>query len=96
MFCKKCGSILVPGEDGFVCPKCGWKGGEVDISEGSKSKKEINMVKEEVETLPKAKITCPKCGCEEAYYYLMQTRSADEAPTTFYRCVKCGHRWRQY
>ncbi len=98
MFCLKCGSILVPGENGFVCPRCGWKSSEdVDISSESSSKKEVNMVDEnEVETLPKIKIECPKCKCDEAYYYLMQTRSADEPPTTFYICVKCKHKWRQY
>ena len=29
-------------------------------------------------------------------YELKQTRSADEAPTRFFECAKCGHKWRDY
>ncbi len=97
MFCEKCGSILVPGQDGFVCPRCGAKGDDVNISEDSKEDKEIFMIKEKDEaSMPKIKVKCHKCGNNEAYYFIYQTRSADEAPTTFYTCTKCGHKWRQY
>jgi DNA-directed RNA polymerase, subunit M/Transcription elongation factor TFIIS len=47
--------------------------------------------------LPVSKeVTCPKCGNHEAYYWMIQTRAADEPPTRFYKCVKCGHTWREY
>ncbi|MCD6114052.1 MAG: transcription factor S, partial [Thermoprotei archaeon] len=39
---------------------------------------------------------CPKCGNREAYVWMMQTRAADEPPTRFYRCTKCGYTWREY
>ena len=39
---------------------------------------------------------CPKCGHDRASYELLQTRSADEAPTRFFTCEKCGHKWRGY
>jgi DNA-directed RNA polymerase subunit M len=97
MFCSKCGSILVPGEDGFFCPRCGETGGEVDLSEDAGKGKKIHMVSESVdETQPKAKTECPKCGNQEAFYELRQTRSADESPTAFYTCTECGHKWRDY
>jgi DNA-directed RNA polymerase subunit M len=48
------------------------------------------------EEFPKTKIICPKCGYEEAYWYMQQTRGADEPPTVFYTCVKCKHSWRSY
>ena len=51
---------------------------------------------DETVTLPKTRVICPKCGNTEAYYTIMQTRSADEPPTTQYRCCKCSHSWREY
>ena len=39
--------------------------------------------------------TCPKCEAHRAYYQQLQIRSADEPMTTFYRCVSCGHNWRE-
>ena len=36
---------------------------------------------------------CPKCTNEKAYYLQIQTRSADEPMTTYYRCSKCAHNW---
>lgn len=39
---------------------------------------------------------CPKCEHPRAYFMQLQTRSADEPMTTFYKCCRaqCGHRWR--
>ncbi|MBD3312263.1 transcription factor S [archaeon] len=97
MFCDKCGSILVPGPDGFVCIKCGAKGSDVELGEEAGSGKEVHMVRDEGdETLPKTEVECPKCDNNEAYFYVKQTRSADESPTAFYTCTKCGHKWRDY
>jgi transcription factor S len=47
-------------------------------------------------SLPTTKIECPKCGHNEAFWWFLQTRSGDEPPTQFYRCVKCNHTWRSY
>lgn len=42
--------------------------------------------------------TCPKCEHPRAYFMQIQTRSADEPMTTFYKCcnAQCGHRWRDW
>lgn len=39
---------------------------------------------------------CPQCSHPRAYFMQIQTRSADEPMTTFYKCCSqsCGHRWR--
>lgn len=39
---------------------------------------------------------CPSCSHKRAYFMQMQTRSADEPMTTFYKCANqlCGHNWR--
>jgi DNA-directed RNA polymerase III subunit RPC11 len=38
---------------------------------------------------------CPKCEHDRAYFTQMQLRSADEPMTVFFKCVKCGNRWRE-
>lgn len=35
------------------------------------------------------------CDSTKAYYIQIQMRSADEPATVFFKCVKCGHQWRQ-
>ena len=37
---------------------------------------------------------CGKCGNWGAFYYLLQTRRADEPTTRFYKCTKCGKQWK--
>jgi len=37
---------------------------------------------------------CYKCKTRKCTYYQLQTRSADEAMTTFVTCLKCGNHWK--
>jgi len=39
-------------------------------------------------------IECPKCGNRQAFWWIVQTDSADEPSTQFFRCTKCNHTWR--
>ncbi len=87
----------------LVCKKCGKKKkfkGKFLVTEVVSHPEEKKIVvmkrREEEEELPKTKIICPKCGNDEAYWYMQQTRSADEPPTLFYKCTKCGYSWRSY
>ena len=43
----------------------------------------------------RADTRCPACAHGVAYFYEVQTRSADEPATLFFRCVECGHQWRE-
>jgi DNA-directed RNA polymerase subunit M/transcription elongation factor TFIIS len=38
----------------------------------------------------------PECDSQLAWFYQLQTRSADEPPTSFYKCTKCSKQWRTY
>ncbi|KAG5507016.1 hypothetical protein JKF63_05762 [Porcisia hertigi] len=35
------------------------------------------------------------CSSTKAYFIQIQMRSADEPATVFFKCVECGHQWRQ-
>ena len=107
-FCPKCGNLLIAeeykGKRRYVCSKCGHivrtkKVLPTNISEKIDHKNEKILVfdeKKEWEQYPKTKVICPKCGNNKAYWYMQQTRGADEPQTKFYRCTKCGHSWREY
>ncbi|MCE4624164.1 MAG: transcription factor S [Caldisphaeraceae archaeon] len=94
----------------MVCPKCGYKV-EADpkkVSSSLKMKETIQHTPKDktivvdAEALPptaqvlKGVAICPKCGNDEVIVWMVQTRAADEPPTRFYRCTKCGYTWREY
>ena len=103
-FCKKCGSIMLPEKKMknvyLKCRKCGYEVKKVikdlRITEEKKGKKGIIVIEKDAALLPITDRACEKCSHGKAYYWLQQTRSADEPPTQFFRCVKCKHVWREY
>ena len=98
MFCPKCKSLMYPQGDELVCKNCGYiekkRGKKIVKTKGKE--KELAIIEEKVEVLPKTRIACPKCGNKEAYWILRQTRAADEPETRIYTCTKCGYKWREY
>jgi len=106
-FCPTCGNLLLIEEDTlgrnrYSCNTCPYichinrkisnrtypKLKEVDhVMGGSAAWENVDSTDAE----------CPSCGHKRAYFMQMQTRSADEPMTTFYRCSneKCAHNWRE-
>mgnify|MGYP001772722513 CR=1 FL=1 len=109
-FCPRCGGLMRPqkesGRSFLVCSRCGYKEEAASnaslkmssrIEHGVKEKMVIIGGEENVANLPITRdVTCKRCGAQEAYYWVLQTRAADEPPTRFYKCVKCGYVWREY
>jgi DNA-directed RNA polymerase subunit M len=98
MFCKKCGGLMFPKEGVLVCGACGANQGIK--AEDKKTIREHKETKEvaffdDVDTLPKERILCEKCGNNEAYFVVRQMRAADEPETMIYQCTKCGYKWRR-
>jgi len=98
VFCPKCKSLMFPVGDFFNCAKCGYKKkkkGSTLVVE-KQTEKETVILEKQLDVLPKTRTECPKCGHNEAYWILKQTRSSDEPETRIYTCTKCEHRWRAY
>lgn len=102
-FCPSCDGLMVPDKAGkkrLVCSKCNKgkvKASSMVIKEKSNtSEKKIEVVDKDIEVNPKVDAVCSKCDHRQAYFWTLQTRAADESETKFFKCAKCGHRWRDY
>lgn len=99
-FCQKCGAIIIVKDDKAACAACGYrpkKVPKIKASEKIEKKEQVAVIKEEeANTYPIVDIKCPKCKHNQAYFWTMQTRAADESETKFYKCTKCKHTWRVY
>jgi DNA-directed RNA polymerase subunit M len=85
----------------LACPKCGEETRRSDpiVQKLGSAKESVVVIgkkdEKSVQTLPTMKVSCQKCGNEEAFYWMVQTRGGDEASTQFFRCTKCGRTWRE-
>ena len=103
LFCPKCGSLLVPKEQGsktvMLCHKCKFKSNDtssLSTKEKITSKSSIDVIEKEEISHPVVDQECPKCRHTKAEYWEIQTRAGDEAATQFFKCEKCKHTWRKY
>ena len=85
----------------MVCSRCDYKetgSAPSSAPQDAEAVPEMNELTEGEgkEMLPTIKIDCSKCDYGEAVWWMLQTRSADEPTTQFYRCTGCGHTWRDY
>ena len=99
-FCPECGAMLLPKEGKLEC-SCGYKknlsdDGEYEVTEKVEAAETVKILGDESNLHSTITEVCPECGHDKAYYELKQTRSADEAPTRFFTCAKCKHKWREY
>ncbi|KAI6243731.1 DNA-directed RNA polymerase subunit [Aphelenchoides fujianensis] len=105
VFCPVCGGFLTvrggSASNQFACDTCPYK---LAVT-GTVSSKLYPKLKDLDEVLggpsawENAEITeeqCPRCAHTKAYFMQIQTRSADEPATIFYRCAnnECTYRWK--
>src|SRR3989338_5217457 len=103
LFCTKCKLLLKPTtKDNKKVMACSCGFNSTDIKDTKVSEKispegpKIEVITKEIEANPLTEADCPKCAHKKAYYWLVQTRAADEAETKFFKCEKCKHQWRDY
>ncbi|MDH3500943.1 MAG: transcription factor S [Nitrosopumilus sp.] len=101
-FCPNCEVKLKKSDSKLQCPKCNYIEGQENkhakkvVKGETQSNFNVLAENEGEESLPTIKIECEKCGNDEAVWWMLQTRSADEPTTQFYRCNKCRYTWRNY
>ncbi|XP_054159424.1 DNA-directed RNA polymerase III subunit RPC10-like [Oppia nitens] len=104
LFCAKCGTRLtLEGRDVchvMACQTCPYvfRVTRSIVNRKYPKLKEVDEVLSDSavwQTVDSTDEKCPKCEHTRAYFMQLQTRSADEPMTTFYRCCSCGHRWKE-
>ena len=106
MFCPTCANILGVEEGPtclrFSCSTCPYVH-NVKRKIGNRIYPKLKEVDDVLggaaawENVDATETDCPKCSHKKAFFMQIQTRSADEPMTTFYKCCSptCNHRWRE-
>jgi len=93
-YCPKCGKVLVPKKGVLFCKRCNYERPKTAnasfISKTEQKKSEMPILEGNIQLLPTTNAKCPECGNNVAYWEMKQTRAADESPTRFLTCTKCG------
>mmetsp|Transcript_8233 Transcript_8233/g.51259 ORF Transcript_8233/g.51259 Transcript_8233/m.51259 type:complete len:270 (-) Transcript_8233:1451-2260(-) len=104
MFCPSCANLLRVGKSHLglecFCPTCPYTYEIIEpvVSTVRLKQKAVDDVlggEEAWKNVDKTDATCPKCSHGKAYFMQIQTRSADEPASLFYKCVNCGEQWRE-
>jgi DNA-directed RNA polymerase subunit M len=55
----------------------------------------IDKKQQELRTLPKVRMECPKCGKRVVYAWMVHIGRLEESSTQFFRCAKCNYTFRE-
>ncbi|KAG0206517.1 DNA-directed RNA polymerase III subunit RPC10 [Mortierella sp. GBA30] len=105
-FCPTCSNLLLVQSDGaqqqLYCQTCPYIYPVVKtiVQRKTLDRKQVDDVlggDEAWANVDQTEASCPRCEHDRAYYMQIQTRSADEPMTTFYKCceLQCGWQWKE-
>ena len=107
-FCPRCGTHLIyrhSSEKSLFCPKCGYvsktpegillKVNSDPARSYSSSVAVLDRDMLNLRTTSTVRAYCEKCGEDKAETWIMSVGSEGTSSVTFYRCVSCGHAWRE-
>ncbi|RDA95492.1 hypothetical protein CP533_5376 [Ophiocordyceps camponoti-saundersi (nom. inval.)] len=107
LFCPQCANILSVSvtmyrTNRLECRTCAYKH---TVAEPVSSRRVFERKEREDvfggpgawDNAQKGRVQCPAEGCDgdEAAFFQVQIRSADEPMTSFFKCMTCGQRWRE-
>jgi len=105
LFCPTCAMLLlVENESGvhrFFCQTCPYvhtvQHYVKEVTLKNKREDDIMSLDAWANVDKEKGVPCEACGNDEAYFRQVQTRSADEPTTTFYKCTNnsCQHQWHE-
>ena len=105
LFCPTCSNILLIektiSDFRFYCKTCPYiyQVKEKLTVKMNLERKEVDDIlggKEAWANVDSIEISCPKeCGNKRAFFKMIQTRSADEPMTVFYKCTECHFQWKE-
>ncbi|RVD91436.1 DNA-directed RNA polymerase subunit M [Tubulinosema ratisbonensis] len=102
-FCPDCDNMLVMEKIdltySYCCNTCSYKKELVialkhTVEYQPREEDKIWYEEDENKNLDYCEKLC-ECGETRVSFFQMQTRSADEPMTIFYKCVKCKNTWRE-
>ena len=105
-FCPTCGNILLlDGSMKYMdcnrlyCRTCAYQvavTGRI-VRRVIPTQKKVDDILEDTAWGATTEVKCGKCGYHEAFFKEMQTRSADEPATLFFKCAnkQCGFQWKE-
>jgi DNA-directed RNA polymerase subunit M len=98
--CTNCGSTIQMRKQDSISdnatPNLSLENSSISSDQEIRLLDDTNKKQNTSNPLPTIDVACPKCKNGKAFWWIAQTRSADDPSTQFFRCTNCNNTWRNY